>query len=180
MSIPHHSLHALALTRLKGAGVSNKDIADELGLTPGAVTQLAAKPEVAAAISELQETSLAASTAIDAKYDRIEDKLLDQLEKTIPLLMRPMEISKVLQTVNGAKRRGAGHKATEDGPARVLNLNIPIALQTKFVVNSANQVVEAGAQTLVTMPSSNIAKMAEVHNVITHQPQSAEDEFGLS
>ena len=180
MSIPHHSTHTLALTRLLGKGASNKDVAEELSLTPGAVTQLASKPEVAQEIEALQASSLAASTAIDAKYDRIEDKLLDQLEKTIPLLMRPMEISKVLQTVNGAKRRGAGHKVNEEGPARILNLNIPVALQTKFVLNSANQVVEAGAQTLVTMPSSNIAKMAEVHNVITHQPQSAEDEFGLS
>lgn len=180
MSIPHHSTHTLALTRLLGQGVSNKDVAEELGLTPSAVTQLASKPEVAQKIEEAQATQLAASTAIDAKYDRIEDKLLDQLEKTIPLLLRPMEISKVLQTVNGAKRRGVGHKSNEQGPARILNLNIPVALQTKFVVNSNNQVVEAGEQTLVTMPSSNIAKMAEVHNVQLIANTSAEDEFGLS
>lgn len=180
MSIPHHSTKQLALTRLLGRGASNKDVAEELGLTPSAVTQLAAKPEVAQKIEEAQATQLALSTKIDESYDRIEEKLLTQLERTIPLLMRPGEIAKVLQTVNGAKRRGAGHRASEEGPARILNLNIPIALQTKFVVNSANQVIEAGAQTLVTMPSSNISKMAEAQNVRITNSKDTEDEFGLS
>lgn len=179
MSIPHHSTHALALTRLLSQGVKKVDIAEELGLTPSAVTQLSQKPEVASEVTRLQEQQLQKSTELDAQYDRIEGQLLNQLEKTIPLLMRPMEISKVLQTVNGAKRRGVGHAGREEGPARVLNLNIPVALQTRFVVNSANQVIEAGAQTLVTMPSSNIAKMAEAHNVTLIPNKTTEDEFGL-
>jgi hypothetical protein len=127
------------------------DIADELGLTPGAITQAASKlPAVEASPEELE---------LDSSYDKIESKLLKQLEKTIPLLMRPMEISRVLQTVNAAKRRGGPLKSQQAAPT-VLQLNLPLAIQNRFVLNSLNQVVSAGNQDLVTIPSGAVSRLA--------------------
>lgn len=188
MSIPHNSTHAnQVITYLKN-GITPIEISRALGITPGAVTQLMQSPAVSTEIAKMQAEQQARSSAIDAKYDAIEEKLLTQLEKTVPLLMRPGEIANVLTRINAAKRRGVAHQAPQ-GPAQVLQLNIPIALQSKFVVNAANQVVQAGEQTLVTMQSSNIpglaqAQLSEVQNVITDQTNSAtiqeEDEFGFT
>lgn len=194
MSIPHHSTHSNQLINLLTRGVTQIEAARAIGITPGAVTQLVQTPEVAAALEKYHAAQVSQSSQIDANYDAIELQLQEQLKKVLPLVMRPGEIANVLTRINSAKRRGVAHTAAA-GPAKVLSLNIPIALQARFVVNSANQVVEAGNQTLVTMQSSNIAKYAEAQNVRikptlatvsvdppaphTQQSSETENEFGL-
>lgn len=161
MSIPHHSTNAaLALTYLD-RGATRSQVAATLGITPSAVTQLT------------QDRS----EAIDSKYDEIEDKLLDQLSRTIPLLVRPLEISKVLATVNAAKRRGYVRAENDTTPTRVMNLQLPTIIQNKFIVNKNNQVISAGAQELVTIQSANVPKLAEA----THESTTTkEDEYGFT
>lgn len=88
MSIPHHSTHLPKLNRLLRTSASRTDIADELGLTPSAVTQLAATPAVQSALASSKQETAAADAQLDESYDRIERTLLTQLERTVPLLMR--------------------------------------------------------------------------------------------
>lgn len=190
MSIAHHSTHTTSLINLLTQGVTQSEAARALGITPGAVTQLMEHPEVSAALDKYRLAQIAQSSQIDANYDAIELQLQEQMKKVLPLLMRPGEIAQVLTRVNSAKRRGVAHTAAA-GPAKVLTLNIPAALQAKFVLNAANQVVEAGNQTLVTMQSANIAKFAEAHHArptitsatdvaIKATPASdTEDQFGI-
>lgn len=186
--IPHHSTNATRLIQYLTAGVTPAEAARALGITPGAVTQLMQQPEVSAELEKAREEQLQRSTAIDAKYDALEDKLLTQLERTVPLLLRPAEIANVLTRVNQAKRRGAGHTATA-APAKILQLNLPIAIQTKFVLNSSNQVITAGEQELVTIQSGSVPKLIEAQreaqNASTLQPPIKsqvlqEDEFGFT
>ena len=180
MSIPHHSTHASRLVEYISAGVTPSEAARALGITPGAVTQLMETPEVSAQLTALREAQLVRSSALDSKYDRIEDKLLDQLERTVPLLMRPGEIANVLARVNSAKRRGVAHTA-QTGPAKVLMLNLPPVIQQKFILNSHNQVISAGAQDLVTIQSAGVAKLVEATNA--NPPPAVieqEDEYGFT
>ena len=185
--IPHHSTNATRLIEYAKLGASPTEISRALGITPSAVTQLMDTPEVSAELKRLQEEQLARSSALDNKYDIIEDKLLAQLERTLPMLVKPHEIARVLAQVNSAKRRGVA-ATTSDAPQKVISLTLPTVIQNKFIVNSANQVVEAGAQQLVTIPSANVTKLAESH---THgnsketkqlsPPQTGEeDEFGFT
>ena len=175
----HHPMslinHKAALSALLAAGHTRKDSATQLGITPSAVTQLAAQDDVKEAIRTQQ---LKRATELDAKYDAIEDKLLSQLERTVPLLMRPGEIAKVLQVVNGAKRRGS-IATTPTGPAQILQLNLPIAIQNRFVVNSSNQVVSAGAQDLITISTGGVQKLLEASNAPNKPTIYIEDEFGF-
>ena len=140
MSIPHNSTHANQVISYLKNGVSPIEISRALGITPGAVTQLMQSPEVSEVVNKIQAEQQARSSALDKRYDDLEEKLLGQLEKTVPLLMRPMEITKVLSQINAAKRRGAVH-AISSGPAQVLQLNVPISLQSKFIVNAANHII---------------------------------------
>ena len=171
--IPHHSTHSEKLLSYLASGVTQSQAALALGITPSAVTQLIEQPEFSARLQELREEQLKRSSAIDEKYDSIEAKLLDQLEKTIPLLMRPGEIANVLTRVNQAKRRGSAVTAPQ-APTQIIQLNLPVAIQNRFTLNSQNQVVQAGAQDLVTIPSSALTKLMEIHH------ETKEDEFGFT
>ena len=77
--------------------------------------------------------------------------------------MRPHEIARTLQIVNGAKRRGAGAPERQQ-PTHVIALNLPTTIQNRFTLNSPNQVVRVGVQDLVTIPSAAVPKLLEKHN----------------
>ena len=175
-TIPHHSTHTTKLLEYAKIGASQSQIAAALGITPSAVSQLMSNPEISSQLQEIREAQLSRSSALDAKYDEVEDKLLEKLASTIPLLLRPMEIATVLSKVNAAKRRGVA-ATTQQGPARILQLNLPEAIQAKFVLNQTNQVVSAGSQNLVTIQSANVLKLAEANHAT---PQTDYDEFGLA
>ena len=175
MSIPHHSTHASALATLLTSGMTQSQAAATLGITPSAVSQLMSSesPELDAARKR--------SSALDAEYDEIEGALLKQLKRTIPLLLRPGEISNVLTRINAAKRRGVAAD-TPSGPTQIIQLNLPTRIQNKFVVNSTNQVVTAGDQDLVTIQSAAVQKLLESHNNAAPQIPlvEQEDEFGFT
>lgn len=185
MSIPHHSTHITALAAQLRAGVAPSRAATNLGITPSAVTQLVAtNPELV----EMKEEQLKRSSQLDSQYDEIEESLLKQLKRTIPLLVRPQEIANVLTRINQAKRRGVA--ATDNsGPPTVLTLNLPTVIKNKFVVNSHNQVVTAGSQDLVTIPSGAVAALAQKRNNLLESNHDSptnpeptmfeEDEFGF-
>lgn len=150
--------------------MNQSQAAATLGITPSAVTQLIKEdPELQAA--------RARSSALDLEYDEIEAALLKQLKRTIPLLLRPGEISTVLTRVNAAKRRGVAADVPS-APAQVIQLNLPTTIQNKFVVNSSNQVVTAGSQDLVTMPSSAVPRLLESRHATPATP--VEDEYGFT
>ena len=171
MSIPHHSTNLTPLQKLLASRATRSEAATALGITPSAVTQLAEQ------LPQDQE-SLKRSTAIDEHYDTIEAKLLTQLERTIPMLLRPAEIARTLQIVNGAKRRGVG-AIREQGPTHIIALNLPLAIQNKFTVNSSNQVVSAGTQDLVTMPSAAVPRLLESHNATTKKLSTNAKDLGF-
>lgn len=173
MSIPHHSTNRSTLHKLLQAGASRAEAARTLNITPSAVTQLAPQDP-----QDPQAESIERSTQIDAQYDHIESQLLKQLERTIPLLLRPGEIARTLQIVNSAKRRGVA-AAREHTPTHVLNLTLPTTIQNKFVTNSSNQVVRVGKQDLVTLPSAAVTTLLDSHNEQQLPAPPEEDEFGL-
>lgn len=175
-TVPHHSTHASSLAALLANGRSRTDAATLLGITPSAVTQLAESP----AVQQKIEQQLNRSSELDTKYDDIENQLLDQLKRTAAALMRPVEIARTLQIINGAKRRGVAATALEQ-PKQIVQLNLPPTIQNRFVVNSSNQVVSVGAQDLVTIQSNNVKKLLESHHAPPALPAiEEEDEFGFT
>lgn len=144
-TLPHHSTTATTAAALMRRGLTRSEAAAAIGVVPSAVQ---AAPEHT---SEL-------SNDIDSLYDEVELQLLKQLKRVVPILMRPTEISRVLTSVNQAKRRGSAHP-NESAPATVITLNLPTTIQNKFILNSSNQVVRTGAQDLVTLPSHKMKDM---------------------
>lgn len=146
---------------LLGSGVNPQAVASACGVTPARISQLLADSTFSDRVSQLRYEKLQEHSARDNKYDSLEDKLLDKLEKSLPLMVRPDSILKAINVVNGAKRRGASAPETTTSNQTVVNLILPTQIVDKFVTNGKNQVIKAGSQELLTMPSGNLLKQVE-------------------
>ena len=76
-------------------------------------------------------------------------------------MVRPDQILKAVQVVNAAKRRGQSAPDTSSNTQNVVNLILPNVIAQKFITNINNQVVKAGEQELLTIPSGNLLKQVE-------------------
>lgn len=156
--------------KLLGSGVGPEQTAAALGVSPARISQLLSTDSFVEEVARLRFTTLSKHNDRDERYDASEDKLLDKLEDCIPFMTNPMQIAKVLATVNAAKRRGASTPEQITNQQTIINLTIPSVLIQKFSININNQVIQTGDQKLVTIQSGTlIDKIKEV----TGEPQRA-------
>lgn len=149
------STDSRALTLL-GQGIPPSVVAASLGVTESRISQLVSDPEFAAQVAELRFSNLQKHNERDNRYDTLEDKLLSKIEDLLPLMMKPMEVLRAIQTINSAKRRGASAPDSITQQQTIINLTIPTQIIQKFKTNAQNHVVQAGEQTLLTLQSSTL------------------------
>ncbi len=158
---------------LLGQGFSAEVVASAVGVSPSRISQLLSQAEFASKVSELRYNNLAEHTVRDSKYDKLEDKLLDKLDSSLLFMSRPTEIARVLQAVNGAKRRGSSAPEALVEQKEVVKLVMPTIVNQKFTLNINGQVIQAGTQELVTVQSGNMKKLLDMHKTpmkeLTHE-----------
>jgi hypothetical protein len=147
--------------QLLGSGINSDQVASALGVTPSRIAQLLAEESFAVKVAALRYESLQKHNKRDGAYDSLEDKLLDKLERSLPLLIKPESILKAIAIVNGAKRRGQSAPQQVTNTQNIVQLIMPQVIADKFTTNLDNQVVKAGEQELLTMPSGNLLKQVE-------------------
>ena len=150
---------------LLGSGYPPSIVASSVGVSESYLSQLLSLDWFATQVQELKFLNLRKHTELDDAYDDLEEKLLKKLDKLVPLLIKPMDITKVLQTVNGAKRRGSGGSDVGHITQNIVNLTLPAALLQKFIKNINNQIVEVQDGTgqpksLVTTSSSALERLS--------------------
>ncbi len=148
---------------LLGKGVTPVQVASALGVSESAISQLLSKQEFADAVAELRYKNLLEHSARDEKADSLEDKLLKKLNDLIPYLMRPMEVARIYQIVNSAKRRGQSTPESITAAQEVVPLIMPTVITNKYTVNVHNQVIQAGQQPLITVQSNNMQALLNRH-----------------
>ena len=141
---------------LLGQGVAAEQVASTCGVTPSFISQLLSQPEFLSKVTELRYQNLSKHNARDSRYDTIEDKLLDQLENSMAMMYKPLEIAHVLSKVNAAKRRGTSAPEAITNTQTVLNLTIPTQVIQHFTKDVNNMVIKAGSQELITVQSGNM------------------------
>ena len=146
---------------LLGSGAGAEQVAMALGVSSGRISQLLSKKVFSDKVASLRYQSLQQSNKRDEKYGSLEDKLLGKLERSIPLLLKPESILKAIQVVNGAKRRGQSAPEHSTTSQNIVNLVLPTQIVQQFTTNINNQVVKAGDQELLTIPSGNLLKQVE-------------------
>jgi hypothetical protein len=154
------SLEERALNLL-GSGCNSESVAAALGVSAGRISQLLSVKVFADKVAELRYTSLQKHNQRDGAYDSIEDKLLEKLDRAMPLMVRPDTILKAISVINGAKRRGSSAPEQITSKQTLVTLVMPTIIAKKFTVNTNNQVIQAGDQSLLTMPSGNLKKQME-------------------
>lgn len=162
---------------LLGSGVGAEAVANALGVSPSRISQLLANKEFADQVATLRYENLQQHNSRDAAYDNLEDKLLVKLKNAIPLMFKPADISKALQAVNMAKRRGQSAPDQVTNQQNIVNLILPTQITQKFTTNINNQVVKAGHQDLVTMQSGNLLSLTENNREKPSALQAQEQEI---
>lgn len=147
--------------KLLGNGLAPEQAAAALGVSASRISQLLSDDVFAQEVATLRYQNLQAHNERDASYDVMEDALLEKLADVLPLMMRPMEILKALQVLNGAKRRGQSAPEQIVHQNTIVNLVMPTQIIQKFAMNSNNQITTVGQQTLETMQSSQLLKNAK-------------------
>lgn len=144
-------------------GHSDAEIAELCTVSAGYVSQIASQELTVKLVAELGATQAQTQIAqeLDSKYDEVEINLLRKLEKAITFLSKPMEISRVLQQVNNAKRRRGPMANPTPGDHTIVQLVVPIAIQNKIVLSPSNEVMEVGGRRMSTMPAANLAALME-------------------
>ena len=84
-------------------------------------------------------------------------------------MMKPMEIMKAMQVLNSMKRRRVPATDTALQKSEVVPLALPNIIVNKFTVNINNQVVKAGEQSLVTVPSHKMGLLASENIANEHK-----------
>jgi len=147
--------------KLLGSGVNPEQTAMALGVSPSRISQLMSEKKFADKVATLRYAVLQSATLRDGKYDTLEDKLIDKLDKSMPLMVRPDTILKAIATINSAKRRGQSAAPSVSNQQNIVQLILPTVITQKFTTNINNQVIKTGSKELVTMASGTLNKMVE-------------------
>lgn len=159
---------------LLGQSLPLETVASAAGLTVSRVSQISTDPKCAEKIAKLRYDSLQKHNIRDSGYDEIEDRLIERLRDNIPMMVRPMEILKGIQVINAAKRRGSqADVVAPQQTSPVVQLTIPQQVIQSFTTNIHNQVISAGAQELITIPSGNMQKLLNSRSGEQNEQSSA-------
>lgn len=156
--------------KLLGSGWAAELVAQTLGVSPGLISQMLAKPEFAAEVQNKRFQNLQKHTDHDNLLDSMEHKLAKNLEKTLPFIMKPQEQLRALEVLNRLKRRGSGNEGNQEHTASTtVTLLMPTFVTQKFTTNINNQVINANGQVLDTMQSGTLLKQAKEHMIREQQ-----------
>ena len=161
MDKPLRLSRALLKQEMIKPGATATSVAELLGVTPSAISQaLDASPELKQEILEAKVAKNGIGEALDAAYDKLELKALKKLGQQIDWVQKPMEVAKILQTLNAAKRRGTGGTGQEREVGReVVALQLPKEFVKKLKIGTEGQILEADGRVLSTMPALQVGKM---------------------
>jgi len=139
------------------SGFTETQIAEALNVTPSAVAQVIDAHDLRAEAAKNSRFE-----SIDNKWNSLEEKILERLEKTYKSVQDPMKLTRMLQVINGAKRRSlAEGKSLQADGARLVQLNLPERVQLAVSFNLNNEVIEINGRNLTTAQPARVLKEAQ-------------------
>lgn len=149
---------------LLGQGIGPEMVAAAIGVSVSRISQLLSDPNFASDVADLRYRALSKHNERDSAYDSLEDELVAKMKDLLPFMMKPFEILKAIQIINGAKRRGSSAPESIISQQNVVQLLMPTQIFNNFTkqeitVNVNNQVIKAGDQDLVTIQSSSMDRL---------------------
>lgn len=151
------------ILELLGTGLPEATVASAVGCTAGYISQLLADQDFRNQVLEKRVLALQQISERDSRYDRLEDRLLERLEEIVPFMSRAAEVTRAIQVVNSAKRRGSPleHQAQLESTRQVV-LNMPVQIIQQFQLSPNNEVIAVEGKPMITASSGQVSTMAEV------------------
>lgn len=132
------------LIELLGDGHSQVAVAQALGISESRVSQLLQDPELRAQVAAVRAKKLGRESRIEEKRVTLEEKILEKLERAIPImaLSKPLDIARVYQIIS-ASRKASGVTRDLEGAGAHVTVVLPAGiLGSKFKLNAQNEVIE--------------------------------------
>lgn len=162
---------------LLGDNVEPKAVAAALGITESMVSQYLSDEEFANQVAARRYQTLIGHNSRDRKYDALEDKLIERIEKSLNMIFDPMKLASLLRIINSAERRGSSAPAALQESRPAVALVLPTFVLQKFTtqVNLNNQVVavadpQGKQESLITIQSSRLPQLIDERSVSDATP----------
>lgn len=157
---------------LAEAGVPNKDIALRARVSESYVSQVLSEESYRRKVIESKLAVLDERTRRDAKYDELEDKLIEKMNKSVSMLSKPRDIMNALIAINKAERRGASSaeiaEFARESDSTVVVLDIPERASIRVTKSRTGEVVAINDRNLITMDSRKV--LEEIKDNVTKLP----------
>lgn len=163
---------------LLARGLSQETVAQACGVDPSRISQLMADEGFRTKLVSMRFEKLGEHSKLDDRYDKMEAKLQDQLEKVIPMIHKPKEVMEAIKIINGLKRRSGLVDNTESHAGKVVTLIMPVAIMNKYQIKideATNRVIETQGQPLLTAQSNQVVLENEARSKRKGQEISAID-----
>jgi len=148
--------HIIALL---SQGISTSQAAAACGVTDSYVSQLKADPELASVLAGSAVETATRDIAFDNTLERAELMALEKIEKNLPFanMGQAMAAFRVLNSAR--KRKDAFATPVDQSTSITVNLTLPAAAAARYVVNSANEIVEVEGKTMITATAKSLDSM---------------------
>lgn len=166
---------------LLGKGIPQSAVALTLGVDPSRISQLLSDKAFADQVIEKKFVNLSSDISRDKSIDSIEDKILERLDFSLPMISKPMDLVRAFTALNMAKRRSRSldsESGSSLGNQTIIQLNIPSVVLQSFRTNINNQVIAVGDRSLLTMPSNLLRSALENPPSKIHGEQNEPDSNG--
>lgn len=145
---------------LLSGGVEYSLAARILGCDVSYLSQLMSDPDFAAEVTARQVQNAGDQVQITRKITDLQLKALEKIERLLPYETDLSEIRQCFSALNKATIRTPDVNPDAGKDQQVVPLRLPESITFAFKVDINNEVIQAGEQMLVTMPSQQLLKMA--------------------
>lgn len=145
---------------LLSGGVEYSLAAKILGCDVSYLSHLMQDPVFAAEVTARQVAVSGDQVQITQKVTALQLKALEKMEMLLPFESDLAEIRNCFKVLNAAVLRSPDVNPDAGKDQQVVPLRLPTVINLNFKVDINNEVIQAGDQVLVTMPSQDVLKMA--------------------
>lgn len=158
------------ILQLLASGLRPADVARELGISEGYISQLLKDKEFASALHQMQLARASALIEHDKKLDSLESTLANKAEELAPFLTTPGQVFKALQIVNGLKRRAPAAVDSNSEAAAIVQISLPPQLFKTFniTLDSLNNIQAVDGREMKTLEVHDVVRLAEKPKQLSH------------
>lgn len=144
--------HAILLL---SQGISTAQVAAACGVSEAYISQLRADPEVREQIHEKRAADTLEDIKFDSSLEAAENMALEKIQRGLPFANMGQAIA-AFRILNAAKKRTGVAEQTETHVGVTVNLTLPVAATTKYVVNNKNEIVEVEGKTMISATAKTL------------------------